>query len=690
MLKRLTIFCAALLVACSGDSPKATLIINHATIYTADAKAAFAEAVAISNDRIIYVGDNAGATRHLGSQTRVINAAGKVVLPGLHDVHIHPFGLVSNSKCDLKSEPLSLAALSAIVKKCIEEAALPDGEWLTVDQWNFTKGNQPIESLPTLRAALDAASASHPIFLRGNDGHHGGANSLALASAKNKRNVTIGINKNTVKTEFAEYQQYIGLDAQGEPDGNVSEGARYLLALEGNALTGDGDPAALANKMPHINKLLNRRGITSIQDAASDIETFDVYEQYARSGQQTFRMTAALITDFARFSKGAPITESDTHKLAAKTNGKGAAHADWVTQNSLQSVNISAVIKAFRQLRERQSNPELLKADAAKIFIDGVIEGNPYSDPPALPNAAVYQPYLQPRFKQTGGRLQLDGYIDTQAPQCAGLNSAEKHPIDDRQSFYSNWGHHPEQCIESVGRLEHNADFIKKYIYALEAAGFAVHAHAIGDRAVGVALSTFAESRKSLRHSLPQTISHAQQIAPQDQRRLADNSVFLALTFAWAIPDYLYDVTVTPFIDNLSSLAAIYEPSLYAMQHYPAKSALRQGATIVAGSDAPVDTRDPRPFVNIAAAVTRSAEGRIYNPQERLSMTEALDAYTLNGAKALQQDALTGSIEVGKKADLIMIDRDIFLDAKNLDAAGISKTQVLMTVFDGAIVYQQQ
>ncbi len=672
--KRLSIVCAILIAACSDPRPQASLVISHAKIYTANASAPYAEAVAIADDRIIYVGDNTGAARYLGAGTREINAAGKVVLPGLHDVHIHPFGLVSNSLCDLESEPLSLAALSTVLTQCIADAALPEGEWLTVDQWNFTKGNTPSDTLPTLRAALDAASTKHPIFLRGNDGHHGGANSLALASARNADNVTVGINRHTVNTDFAAYQQYIGLDAQGEPDGNLSEAARYLLALEGNALTGDGSLTELAGKLPEINQLLNRNGITSIQDAASDIETLSVYEQFAQSGQQTFRMTAALFTDFHRFSKAKSNNEADNA---------------WVVQNAHQAVNIPAVIETFRQLRDKQTHTALLKADAAKIFIDGVIEGNPYSDPPALPNAAVYRPYLQPKFALTENGLHLDGYIDTQTPHCEGLQSAANHPIADRQSFFRKLGHHPEQCIESIGRLEHETDFIKHYIYALEAAGFAVHAHAIGDRAVGLALSTFAETRKALQHSLPQTISHAQQIAPQDRQRLAENPVFLAFTFAWAVPDFLYDVTVTPFIDEVRDLDGLYEPSLYAMTHYPAKSAMHNGATIVIGSDAPVDTRDPRPFVNIAAAVTRKAENRTYNASERLTITEALDAYTINGAKVLRQEGLTGSIETGKKADIIMLDRNIFQDAAAADPDAISSTQVILTVFDGRVVYQK-
>lgn len=665
-LNTLLIACIAGLAACQQDTQTdrqaADWVIVNGLVYSADAQRNQYQAIAVRGDRIVALGDDRTVQQWIGPQTHVHDAQGNTVLPGLHDIHIHPFGLVAGAGCDLESEPLNLQQLSGAVRECIEQLQPEPGQWLTVEQWNFTKGNQPDAQLPTIRAALDAASVETPIFLRGNDGHHGAANSAALATAANSKGEIVGLNAATVAAFFSDQAVYIGLDSQGEPDGNLSESARYLLGLPGNALTGDGTTEELAARMPAVAQLLASRGITSIQDAAADIVTLPILEDFSQSGLQTYRYTAALYSDFAAFSAPLPAPEGYT------------------VQTTENAVNIPALAQAFSEIRQRQQNAALFKATGAKIFVDGVIEGNPFAEPPGMPNAASYQAYLQPRFQtDQDGKLSLVGYVDTESEACKTAQT--------RADFSQHYGFHPDQCRVTNGTLEHEAGFISQYIYQMEKSGFAVHAHAIGDRAVGLALKTFADSRRRLNHGLPQTLSHVQQMAPQDRPLLEQNPVNLTFTFAWAVPDYGYDVTVTPFIDNLDSLADLYQPDNYAMSHYPANSARLRGATITAGSDAPVDTRDPRPFVNLAAAITRAAEGRVYNENERLSLFDALDAFTINGARALQQEQLTGSLELGKKADIIVLDRNLMPLAERLDSQAIADTQVLLTLFDGRQVW---
>ncbi|BFM11695.1 amidohydrolase family protein [Simiduia litorea] len=658
--------------ACDTTNPKASLIITNGTVYTANAKQAFAEAIAIAGDEIIYVGTSAGANRFAGDNTRIVDAKGKMVLPGLHDAHIHPFGLVSSANCDLESSALTLAELSTVVKGCLERSKLEPDEWLTVEQWNFTKGNQPDDVLLNIRMALDKASPSTPIFLRGNDGHHGAANSAALLTAKNIQGETIGLTSKTIATDFQEYAQYIGVDKSGEPDGQLSEAARYILGLTSNALTGDGTPKQLAAKLPAIAAILAEAGITSIQDAAADIATLPLLEKYAQSGKQTYRYTGALFTDFTKFSR--PIRDN----------------SDWTKQNSINEVDIKAVIDEFSAIKKRQNNPQLFKTDAAKIFVDGVIEGNPFATPPSLPNAAVKKPYLQPMFSTDGDTLQLQGYVDLDSSPCQDSRANPPKNAIEKTAFFQKNHFQPEQCTISNGRLEHDEAFIHRYIAQLEAAGFAVHAHAIGDRAVATALDAFEASKTKNNHQRPQTISHAQQISDSDLMRFDKNAVYLAFTFAWAIPDYGYDLTVTPYIDKLTSLNDMYDPSNYAISnHYPANSAKQNGAMIIAGSDAPVDTRDPRPFINLAAALTRHAEGKTYNEAERLTLTDALDAFTINSARAMQQADITGSLESGKKADIVMLDRNLVPSARAFDSEAVAETQVELTVFNGKIIYEK-
>jgi mannose-6-phosphate isomerase-like protein (cupin superfamily) len=109
---------------------------------------------------------------------------------------------------------------------------------------------------------------------------------------------------------------------------------------------------------------------------------------------------------------------------------------------------------------------------------------------------------------------------------------------------------------------------------------------------------------------------------------------------------------------------------------------------LVAGSDAPVDTRDPRPFVNIQQAVTRDSETGTFNADQRIDIHAAIAAYTINGAKLFGHQERLGSIEVGKKADLIVLDRNLVELAEAGRANEIGKTQVRLTIFDGKVIYE--
>ena len=218
-----------------------------------------------------------------------------------------------------------------------------------------------------------------------------------------------------------------------------------------------------------------------------------------------------------------------------------------------------------------------------------------------------------------------------------------------------------------------------------------MHSHAIGDRAVRFALDAFEAARKASPNS-PANLSmaHAQLIDPEDIGRFAELNVYPTFTYGWIEPDVGYLMTVSPFLDQIKSVEDLFDPSDYGFSNsYPAGSIAAAGGVLTAGSDAPVDTREPRPFFNLEKAVTRQQDetGRVYNPAEKISLADALDAYTINGAKMLQNDQISGSLEAGKKADFVILDTDLLA----LEAAGnahqISATQVLSTWFDGRKIY---
>ncbi|NNL56029.1 MAG: amidohydrolase family protein, partial [Woeseia sp.] len=164
----------------------------------------------------------------------------------------------------------------------------------------------------------------------------------------------------------------------------------------------------------------------------------------------------------------------------------------------------------------------------------------------------------------------------------------------------------------------------------------------------------------------------------------------IAFTYAWILPDYFYDLTVVPFVDRVAGVDDLYLPGNYTWKNsYPVESLRRAGTLITGGSDAPVDSREPRPFVNIEQAVTRANEdGMAFNSSERIDIHEAIASYTINGAIALNQADSVGSIEVGKKADLALLNQNIVELAAQDNADRISDTEVLLTIFDGKVIYR--
>lgn len=665
---------ATLLSACSyvqtpADQQRAPIadhVFTNGYIYTVNEAQPVARAVATKGDTIVYVGDSQGAQAFIGDNTELHDLAGKMMLPGFHDVHIHPLGIVQLDICDFKSEPMSLVQMVPFLQDCIARYEIPEGEWLVVPQWSFAEGNQPSADYPTLRAALDAASSKHPILIRGNDGHHAAANSLALANAEDEHGNRVGISKQTLKAVFSGYRELVGVDAQGEPSGGLTESA---IALTG--APGFFDAVKGRDIMPEVARILAQSGITSIQDAATDPEHLPLYQTLEDRGKMTFRVRAALIKGFDRGVHAKP-------KLK----------------------DIDATVAEFAQLREAYRNSRYIRADGAKIFIDGVIEGNPLAEPPTLPNAAVLHEYQQPVFEldSDSAQVMLKGYVDMDSALCRAVR-ADRSRYDGGEAvaaFKQANGYHPHQCLKSRGVLEHDEIFIQRYIAALDKAGFTVHAHAIGDRAVRTAVDAFAQARQNNGdNGLCHAIGHAQLIHPDDQQRIGEQRLCVTFTHAWSHPEPAYEMTVAPFVDKLENdLTDLYNTEHYYMGNvYPARSIQQLGGIVTAGSDAPVDSRDPRPFVNIQQAVTRAdadlTGNKVLNAAERLDIHSVIAAYTLNGAKALNQSQRLGSIETGKKADLIVLDQNIVDLATQGRASKISDTRVLLTLFDGNVVYRE-
>ena len=201
--------------------------------------------------------------------------------------------------------------------------------------------------------------------------------------------------------------------------------------------------------------------------------------------------------------------------------------------------------------------------------------------------------------------------------------------------------------------------------------GMIVHIHAIGDLAVKVSLDAFGAARKANPNgTLPHTMTHLQFVDAEDVPRFADYRVIAALQLLWAVADPSTNEEVKPYID----------PAIHARM-YPARSLLESGATIAGASDWPVSTANP--FEAIYQAETRAGPQGVLDAGQRMPREAMLFAYTRNSAKVLNQLDEIGSIAAGKRADLVLVDRDVL----TVPVAEVKDAKVLWTMFGGRIVY---
>jgi len=172
-------------------------------------------------------------------------------------------------------------------------------------------------------------------------------------------------------------------------------------------------------------------------------------------------------------------------------------------------------------------------------------------------------------------------------------------------------------------------------------------------------------------------ISHLQLIDVEDIPRFAELDVTANFQAVWAFPD--------AYITELN-LPVLGEERVQGM--YPIASVKREGGRIAGGSD--WDVSSPNPLMAIEVGVRRQDpdqdSGPVLNENERVSLSAMIDAYTINGAWLMHQEDRVGSIEVGKRADIVVLDRDLF----SIPSTEISETQVVMTLLDGEIIYFNQ
>lgn len=232
----------------------------------------------------------------------------------------------------------------------------------------------------------------------------------------------------------------------------------------------------------------------------------------------------------------------------------------------------------------------------------------------------------------------------------------------------------------NTGCLHNNVspETFKQCISTLHRENIPLHIHAMGDRAVQISLDGLEAAQvqhgaKNLRH----TLTHLLLARPEDIRRMARLNIVASLNSYWHYQEpFYYEEIFVPLLSPQRAAAA-----------FPARRFWDENVLTCMASDGTVSEK-PAPLWGIEIAITRNAPGatnhsRLHNPSERLSRRQAIAMCTINGARALGLDKVTGSLETGKRADLVILDKNVLTIAAN----EIHSTEVLETIVQGQTRY---
>ncbi len=261
------------LVLAADAPPPVDLIVHNANVVTVDASFSLARAVAVRGERVVAVGPDAAVLALKVPKTRVIDAGGKTVLPGLYDSHVHPHGAAaSEAKAPL---PLfrSIPEVLAVVRKRAGE--VPEGEWIVL---RYAFPTRLAEARFPTRAELDEAAPKHPVLYHA--GPAGVVNSAALRLS--------GVTKDTPDPPAG---RVVHDPVTGEPTGMLRNAYEVLKGVPG-----PGDALSFEEKRAGIRKLFaayNEHGLTSVADRNAGRDSLDVYLSLHKAGELSVRVNVA-------------------------------------------------------------------------------------------------------------------------------------------------------------------------------------------------------------------------------------------------------------------------------------------------------------------------------------------------------------------------------------------------------------
>ena len=347
--------CIALLLARSRaqSKPAADLIVTNAKVWTVDKSVPSAQAVAVLGERIVAVGSSAEVDEWRGARTLVIDAGGKLLLPGFNDAHLH---FVSGGKQLSNIQLKDATSPQEFARRIGERAKLtPKGEWILGGNWDETTWNPP--SLPT-KELIDALTPDTPVFVTRYDGHMGLANSVALRLASI-----------TAKTPNPP-GGVIVRDEKGNPTGALKDAATDYIDKVIPPTSHEERTRIVKRALAYAASV----GVTSVQDMVPDYQDIAVYAELLQRAELTARIYAApLITEVNDQAKlgighafGGPYLRIGALKAFADGSlGSGTAYfyEPFLNQGNNRGL-LSDEMHPISLMRDRY-----LKADAAGLQI---------------------------------------------------------------------------------------------------------------------------------------------------------------------------------------------------------------------------------------------------------------------------------------------------------------------------------
>lgn len=553
----------------ADNSDAADMVLTNGTIVTMVSEGDTAEAVAVKDGEIVYVGDAAGAEAFVADSTEVIDLEGKTVLPGFIDGHIHAPGpyLSLETELDLMALGADFEAYKAAIKEFVE--ANPDFEIYVVNSMDLKAFPN---SMPD-NAWLDEISTDKPIECIDISLHGRLLNSCALELT--------GITKDTPNPSGG----IIYKDASGELTGYLSDCVDIISGLPEIEYTQE----QYAEAFKLFQEEANSYGITAIDSGGDPIEpaTFNSME---KAGELNLRVNNNLFA--------AP---------------------------PLDDANTSDVIKYLDD--NQQYISDFLNVRQVKFIVDGVPEGK---------SSFLLEPY---------------------APEA---------------------GEAPDYVSSAAATTEE----LSAFAAAMNAEGYTVQTHCMGDASVKMAMDAFEYSiEQNGEMDVRNKITHVNLIRDEDVTRMADAGIIAAMQPLW----FYYDPFFSPLEEQM------FGPERFASE-YHIKDMVEAGVIITGSNDYPV-TYDFAPLHAIEAGATQCSpypgedqdiETYTRNADQAVSVYEMLKMYTVNAAYGAFLEDRVGTIEVGKKADLVVLgDNPLTCDVK-----AISDIQVVYTISDGRIVYE--